>query len=86
MHRGVRESTGFTSQREGLFSDTAIWDMVFFGLDATIAADPRVGSPIGETGAWVVIIGPAPAWGFPRIRAFYTFDDQYVDLRWIELG
>lgn len=84
--RALRESREFSAQREEFFLDSAVWDRVWFGLDFVLARDPHVGILAALPGTWVVILGPAPGWGFERIRVFYTFTDEYVDLRWMEPG
>jgi hypothetical protein len=84
--RTLRESVAFAEQRALLVPDARAWDEIWFALDATIAADPTVGEQVDDTAFWLITTERAAAWGLPRMRVLYTFDDEFVDLLELDLA
>lgn len=79
-HRTLRESASFATARDHLVPNPYTWEHLWAGLDCTIAETPTVGEQVDETPFWIVTTEYAPAWGLPRLRILYSFDEQFLDM------
>jgi len=78
------EEPGFTAGRLALQPDTKRWDEFWRAVEWALAQDPEGFDKVPEHRLWVIVSEPSPRTGLPRLRTFYSFDDEHVYLKWTE--
>lgn len=84
--RSVFEEPGFTAGRLALVPDTKRWDEFWRTVEWALALDPAGFDQVPGLNLWVIVSEPSPGTGFPYLRVFYSFDDDYIYLKWVELA
>ncbi|MBJ7612871.1 MAG: hypothetical protein DLM71_04925 [Chloroflexi bacterium] len=82
--RSTREEPGFAAGRASIIPDARRWDAFWRAAEWGLARDPTAFDQVDEN-LWVVICEPSRT-GMPRIRVYYSFDAQYIYLKWVELA
>lgn len=82
--RTVRESREFAEQRRRIQPDARRLDDQLRSITWALARKPELFSRIGRTKLYCAKTDPWP--DAPRLRLYYTFSDDAVDLLWIEIG
>ena len=82
--RAVIEEPGFAAGRQAILRDAKRWDEFWRAVEWALARDPAAFDEIPGHSLWVIVSEPSPSTGMPRIRTFYSFDDECIYLRWVE--
>ena len=80
--RELRESKQFLEQLKQIHPNIRRLDEQLFGITWVLSRRPDIFPQIGNTLLHRALIDPWP--GAPRLRIYFTFDDQHVDLLWVE--
>jgi len=80
--RDVVEEPGFVAGRQALFADVKRWDEFWRGAEWGLAKDPAGFDRVHDD-LWVILCEPAEG-SMPRLRVYYSFDDDRIYLKWVE--
>ena len=82
--RTIRESPEFAQQKQRIEPNARRLDDQLRSITWALARKPELFSKIGRTKLHCAKTDP---WSnAPRLRLYYTFDDNFVDLLWIEIA
>lgn len=82
--REVVEDESFVLSRTQITADVSRWDEFWRAVEWVLAHDPTAFDRVDDLDLWVVVAEPSLRTGLPRVRIFYSFDDQRIRLRWAE--
>ena len=82
--RTIRESRGFAQQKKRIQPNARRLDDQLLSITWALARKPELFSKIGRTKLYCIKTDPWP--DAPRLRLYYTFDDDLVNLLWIEIA
>ena len=82
--RTIRESPEFVQQKQRIEPDARRFDDQLHSVTWALARKPELFSKVGRTKLYCIKTDPWP--DAPRLRIYYTFDDDSVDLLWIEIA
>lgn len=82
--RTVVEEPGFAAGRALIIADAKRWDDFWRAAEWGLAKDPA-GFDQVDANLWVIICEPAEG-SMPRLRVYYSFDDENIYLKWVEPG
>jgi hypothetical protein len=82
--RTVVEEPGFTAGRDAILPDVRRWDEFWIGVEWALTQDPEGFDRIPDHNLWVIVSEPSPRTGMPRMRVFYSFNDEFIYLKWVE--
>ena len=84
--RGQIEEPGFAESRSAIIADAQRWDEFWFAASWALQHDPEGFDQVDNIDLWVIICEPSRFLTMPRLRVYYSFDDDNVYLKWVELG
>jgi hypothetical protein len=82
--RDIRESSEFVQQKERIQSDARRSDEQLFAVTWALSRKPESFPKVGKSNLHCMKTDPWP--DAPRLRVYYTFDDDLVNLLWIEIA
>jgi len=82
--RTIRESHEFAQQKKRIQPNARRLDDQLLSITWALARKPELFSKIRRTKLYCVKTDSWP--DAPRLRLYYTFDDDLVDLLWIEIA
>lgn len=82
--RTVIEDKRFEEQKKKITPDVRRFDEILFGVAWAVARGPEQ-FPQALEKPDIRVIKTDPLAGIPRLRIFFTFDDDEVHLKWIEV-
>jgi hypothetical protein len=82
--RTIRESSGFTQQKQRVEPNARRLDDQLRSVTWALARKPELFPKVGRTKLHCIKTDPWP--DAPRLRIYYTFDDDFVDLLWVEIA
>lgn len=82
--RTIRESREFAQQKKQIQPDARRLDDQLCSLTWVLSRKPETFFKVGRTKLYCAKTDPWP--DAPRLRLYYTFDDDSVDLLWIEIA